>query len=145
MLCSHYVLSWGKKLQQCNFWVWQLFCLLHITIQCGFVVFLFKEHGRDPGIKNSGVHIPLQLVSEIEYIQEQMARDNIHFVRFEAADLHGVSRSKSIPSRFFRVCFYVPSCKSSVSQMHRDILLLLHDVRCSSSSQICPLSFIRTV
>ncbi|XP_066478797.1 lengsin [Tiliqua scincoides] len=63
---------------------------------------LFEEHGRDPGIKNSGIHIPLRLVSEIECIQEQMARDNIHFVRFEAADLHGVSRSKSIPSRFFR-------------------------------------------
>ncbi|KAJ6665852.1 hypothetical protein lerEdw1_001324, partial [Lerista edwardsae] len=63
---------------------------------------LFKEHDRDPGTKNSGIHIPLQLVSEIECIQEQMARDNIRFVRFEAADLHGVSRSKSIPSRFFR-------------------------------------------
>ncbi|KAK9411341.1 lengsin [Crotalus adamanteus] len=37
-----------------------------------------------------------------EHIEEQMARDNVHFVRFETIDIHGVSRSKSIPSRFFR-------------------------------------------
>ncbi|XP_053239983.1 lengsin [Podarcis raffonei] len=57
-----------------------------------------SEHSRDPSVKS----IPLHLVSEIERIKEQMSRDNIRFVRFEAADLHGVSRSKSIPSRFFR-------------------------------------------
>ncbi|XP_042301854.1 lengsin [Sceloporus undulatus] len=61
-----------------------------------------EEHSRDSDIKNPGNHIPLQLISEIEHIKEQMARDNIRFVRFEATDLHGVSRSKSIPSRFFR-------------------------------------------
>ncbi|XP_062981544.1 lengsin [Elgaria multicarinata webbii] len=60
------------------------------------------EHSRDPGVNNPGFPIPLHLVSEIECIKEQMARDNIHFVRFEATDLHGVSRSKSIPSRFFQ-------------------------------------------
>uniref|UniRef100_A0A8D0BZ45 Lengsin n=1 Tax=Salvator merianae TaxID=96440 RepID=A0A8D0BZ45_SALMN len=36
------------------------------------------------------------------HIKEQMARENIRFVRFEATDLHGVSRSKTIPSRFFQ-------------------------------------------
>lgn len=100
------------KLQQCCK-RWQIFRHWHIMIKCIFV--LFKDQGRDPGIMNSGIHIPLQLVSEIECIQEQMSRDNIHFVRFEAVDLHGVSRSKSIPSRFFRVCYYVRSFKSSVS------------------------------
>ncbi|XP_053135336.1 lengsin [Hemicordylus capensis] len=61
-----------------------------------------EEHSRDPGEKNPGGHIPLRLLTEIECIKEQMSRDNVHFVRFEATDLHGVSRSKSIPSRFFR-------------------------------------------
>ncbi|KAH0622062.1 hypothetical protein JD844_023999 [Phrynosoma platyrhinos] len=61
-----------------------------------------EEHSRDPDVTNPGNRIPLKLISEIEHIKEQMARDNIRFVRFEATDLHGVSRSKSIPSRFFR-------------------------------------------
>ncbi|KAF7246966.1 Lengsin [Varanus komodoensis] len=60
------------------------------------------DHRRDSGVKHPGFPIPLYLVSEIERIEEQIARDNIHFVRFEATDLHGVSRSKTIPSRFFQ-------------------------------------------
>uniref|UniRef100_A0A4X2KSY7 Lengsin n=1 Tax=Vombatus ursinus TaxID=29139 RepID=A0A4X2KSY7_VOMUR len=50
---------------------------------------------------NPRFHIPLPLFSRVEHIKQEMARDNIHFVRFEATDLHGVSRSKSIPARFF--------------------------------------------
>ncbi|XP_015275520.1 PREDICTED: lengsin, partial [Gekko japonicus] len=60
------------------------------------------DQRRNADIKPPGKHIPYHLVSEIEHIIEQMAKDSIHFVRFEATDLHGVSRSKSIPSRFFR-------------------------------------------
>ncbi|XP_067421629.1 lengsin [Emydura macquarii macquarii] len=56
---------------------------------------------RDPDVNNPGSQHPLRLVSLTEHIKQQMARDNIQFVRFEATDLHGVSRSKSIPSRFF--------------------------------------------
>ncbi|XP_074845236.1 lengsin [Carettochelys insculpta] len=59
------------------------------------------DHSRQPDINNPGNQPLLRLVSLIEHIKEQMARDNIQFVRFEATDLHGVSRSKSIPSRFF--------------------------------------------
>ncbi|XP_010887522.2 lengsin [Esox lucius] len=40
-------------------------------------------------------------VSAMEYIKQQISRDNINFVRFEATDLHGVSRSKTVPVRFF--------------------------------------------
>ncbi|NWR93876.1 LGSN protein, partial [Furnarius figulus] len=43
----------------------------------------------------------LHLFSHIEFIKQQMARDNVQFVRFESIDLHGVSRSKNVPSRFF--------------------------------------------
>ncbi|KAJ8001999.1 hypothetical protein DPEC_G00175240 [Dallia pectoralis] len=40
-------------------------------------------------------------VSAMEHIKQQIARDNVSFVRFEATDLHGVSRSKTVPVRFF--------------------------------------------
>ncbi|XP_077461237.1 lengsin [Stigmatopora argus] len=40
-------------------------------------------------------------ISSMENIKQQMARENINFVRFEATDLHGVSRSKTVPVRFF--------------------------------------------
>ncbi|CAM4533444.1 unnamed protein product [Caretta caretta] len=63
--------------------------------------FYFKDHSREPDVNNPGSQFSLRLVSLIEHIKQQMDRDNIQFVRFEATDLHGVSRSKSIPSRFF--------------------------------------------
>lgn len=65
-----------------------------------------KESRRDSSGKKLGSGSILHFTSEIEHIEEQMARDNVHFVRFETTDIHGVSRSKSIPSRFFRVCLY---------------------------------------
>ncbi|XP_057700089.1 lengsin [Corythoichthys intestinalis] len=40
-------------------------------------------------------------ISSMETIKQQIARENINFVRFEATDLHGVSRSKTVPVRFF--------------------------------------------
>ncbi|CAL8328357.1 unnamed protein product [Merluccius merluccius] len=39
--------------------------------------------------------------SDMENIKQQMTRENINFVRFEAVDLHGVSRSKTVPVRHF--------------------------------------------
>ncbi|KAM4771062.1 lengsin [Rhinophrynus dorsalis] len=50
---------------------------------------------------SSGIPKSLQVISHIEHIKQQIAREDICFVRFEAADLHGVSRSRTIPSRFF--------------------------------------------
>ncbi|KAK7127943.1 hypothetical protein R3I93_020502 [Phoxinus phoxinus] len=40
-------------------------------------------------------------ISDVEKIKQQIARENISFVRFEATDLHGVARSKTVPARFF--------------------------------------------
>uniref|UniRef100_A0A665VSP4 Lengsin n=1 Tax=Echeneis naucrates TaxID=173247 RepID=A0A665VSP4_ECHNA len=41
-------------------------------------------------------------IAAMETIKQQIARENINFVRFEATDLHGVSRSKTVPVRFFQ-------------------------------------------
>ncbi|NXS19705.1 LGSN protein, partial [Mystacornis crossleyi] len=56
---------------------------------------------RDPDVNGLGNPTLLHLFSHIEFIKQQMARDNVQFVRFESIDLHGVSRSKNVPSRFF--------------------------------------------
>ncbi|XP_073937907.1 lengsin isoform X2 [Castor canadensis] len=45
---------------------------------------------------------PPQLPSRMKQIKQEMARSHLRFVRFEATDLHGVSRSKSIPAHFFQ-------------------------------------------
>ncbi|XP_054136471.1 lengsin isoform X1 [Melozone crissalis] len=57
---------------------------------------------RDPDVNGLGNSTLLYLFSHIEFIKQQMARDNVQFVRFESIDLHGVSRSKNVPSRFFQ-------------------------------------------
>ncbi|NWW53955.1 LGSN protein, partial [Pedionomus torquatus] len=56
---------------------------------------------REPDVNSLENPTLLHLFSHIEFIKQQMARDNVQFVRFESIDLHGVSRSKNIPSRFF--------------------------------------------
>ncbi|XP_018528043.1 lengsin [Lates calcarifer] len=50
----------------------------------------------------------------MEQIKQQIARENINFVRFEATDLHGVSRSKTVPVRFFheKAVYGVPMPRS---------------------------------
>ncbi|XP_059903066.1 lengsin [Gadus macrocephalus] len=52
--------------------------------------------------------------SDMENIKQQMTRENIRFVRFEAVDLHGVSRSKTVPARHFheKAAFGVPMPRS---------------------------------
>ncbi|XP_067839810.1 lengsin [Heptranchias perlo] len=45
---------------------------------------------------------PLLTSTNIEQVKQQMAREDIRFIRFEASDLHGISRSKTVPSRFFQ-------------------------------------------
>ncbi|KAJ3614571.1 hypothetical protein NHX12_018143 [Muraenolepis orangiensis] len=54
-----------------------------------------KEHSA------GGSHPSSSSTSTMENIKEQMTRENINFVRFEAVDLHGVSRSKTVPVRHF--------------------------------------------
>uniref|UniRef100_A0A8B9P525 Lengsin n=1 Tax=Apteryx owenii TaxID=8824 RepID=A0A8B9P525_APTOW len=56
---------------------------------------------REPDVNGLGKQTLLHHFSHIEFIKQQMARDNVQFVRFESIDLHGMSRSKNIPSRFF--------------------------------------------
>ncbi|XP_050750487.1 lengsin isoform X2 [Gymnogyps californianus] len=56
---------------------------------------------REPDVNSLRSPTPLHLFFHIEFIKQQMARDNVQFVRFESIDLHGVSRSKNVPSRFF--------------------------------------------
>lgn len=52
--------------------------------------------------------------SSMEQIKQQIARESIGFVRFEATDLHGVSRSKTVPVRFFheKAVYGVPMPRS---------------------------------
>lgn len=55
-----------------------------------------------------------RFISAMEQIKQQIARENINFVRFEATDLHGVSRSKTVPVRFFheKAVYGVPMPRS---------------------------------
>ncbi|XP_035516526.1 lengsin [Morone saxatilis] len=53
-------------------------------------------------------------ISAMEQIKQQIARENVNFVRFDATDLHGVSRSKTVPVRFFheKAVYGVPMPRS---------------------------------
>ncbi|XP_047433738.1 lengsin isoform X2 [Mugil cephalus] len=55
-----------------------------------------------------------RFTAAMEQIKQQIARENINFVRFEATDLHGVSRSKTVPVRFFheKAVYGVPMPRS---------------------------------
>ncbi|KAF3688059.1 Lengsin Glutamate-ammonia ligase domain-containing protein 1 [Channa argus] len=68
------------------------------------------DNGNDT-VKTSGNH---RFFAAMEQIKQQIARENINFVRFEATDLHGVSRSKTVPVRFFheKAVYGVPMPRS---------------------------------
>ncbi|KAG7327713.1 hypothetical protein KOW79_009319 [Hemibagrus wyckioides] len=53
-------------------------------------------------------------IAEVEHIKRQIDRENIGFVRFEATDLHGVSRSKTVPASLFheKAVYGVPMPRS---------------------------------
>nr|KAF6341415.1 lengsin, lens protein with glutamine synthetase domain [Myotis myotis] len=55
----------------------------------------------DTGDSTQILKVP-QLSSRMKHIKKEMAKNHLQFVRFEATDLHGVSRSKSIPAHFFQ-------------------------------------------
>ncbi|XP_052466035.1 lengsin-like isoform X1 [Carassius gibelio] len=66
------------------------------------------SHGDEAGTSHSEKESSQALsfasqsfISDVEHIKQQIAQENISFVRFEATDLHGVSRSKTVPARFF--------------------------------------------
>ncbi|XP_055491022.1 lengsin [Leucoraja erinacea] len=45
---------------------------------------------------------PSQIGFTIEQVKQRITREDIRFIRFEASDLNGISRSKTIPARFFQ-------------------------------------------
>uniref|UniRef100_A0A8C5JXE1 Lengsin n=1 Tax=Jaculus jaculus TaxID=51337 RepID=A0A8C5JXE1_JACJA len=51
---------------------------------------------------NTQILTPPQLSSRMKHIKQEMAKNHLQFVQFEATDLHGVSRSKSIPAQLFQ-------------------------------------------
>ncbi|XP_067115877.1 lengsin [Osmerus mordax] len=55
----------------------------------------------DDGKESSDTSGTQTFISAMEKVKQQLAKENIKFVRFEATDLHGVSRSKTVPVRFF--------------------------------------------
>uniref|UniRef100_A0A8C0E4Q7 Lengsin, lens protein with glutamine synthetase domain n=1 Tax=Balaenoptera musculus TaxID=9771 RepID=A0A8C0E4Q7_BALMU len=57
-----------------------------------------KDNTRD----STQIPTAPQLSSRMKHIKEEMTKNHLQFVRFEATDLHGVSRSKSIPAHFFQ-------------------------------------------
>ena len=66
---------------------------------CRYFKLFSTDNGNDT-VENFG---NVKFISAMEQIKQQIARENINFVRFEATDLHGVSRSKTVPVRFFHV------------------------------------------
>nr|XP_057937075.1 lengsin isoform X1 [Doryrhamphus excisus] len=77
---------------------------------CGETKALHSDNGNE-AIDISGNQ---RFISTMEQIKQQIARENINFVRFEATDLHGVSRSKTVPVRFFheKAMYGVPMPRS---------------------------------
>ncbi|KAM9666980.1 lengsin [Trichechus inunguis] len=57
-----------------------------------------EDHTRD----NTQFPTLPQLFSRIKHIKQETTTNHLQFVRFEATDLHGVSRSKTIPAHFFQ-------------------------------------------
>ncbi|KAK7930065.1 hypothetical protein WMY93_006460 [Mugilogobius chulae] len=84
-----------------------------------------QAHGSGTSHREQHLHTDHRLLSpqtvgdqyfvlSMEQIKQQIARENITFVRFEATDLHGVSRSKTVPVRFFheKAVYGVPMPRS---------------------------------
>ncbi|XP_045659056.1 lengsin isoform X1 [Ursus americanus] len=64
----------------------------------------FNTNSNHTDNTGDGTQIPTtpHLSSRMKHIKQEMAKNHLQFVRFEATDLHGVSRSKSIPAQFFQ-------------------------------------------
>ncbi|KAM6972305.1 lengsin [Aplochiton taeniatus] len=56
----------------------------------------------DNGKQHTEHYATQHFISNMEQIKQSIARENVNYVRFEATDLHGVSRSKTVPVRFFQ-------------------------------------------
>ncbi|XP_054607871.2 lengsin isoform X2 [Nothobranchius furzeri] len=73
-----------------------------------------RDSYSDNGNRATELSGNLKFVASMERIKQQIAHENITFVRFEATDLHGVSRSKTVPVRFFheKAVYGVPMPRS---------------------------------
>ncbi|KAF6364653.1 lengsin, lens protein with glutamine synthetase domain [Rhinolophus ferrumequinum] len=60
------------------------------------------SNSKDNTSNNTQIPTAPQLSSRMKHIKQEMTKNHLQFVRFEATDLHGVSRSKSIPAHFFQ-------------------------------------------
>ncbi|XP_013361267.1 PREDICTED: lengsin isoform X2 [Chinchilla lanigera] len=60
------------------------------------------SNSNDRARNSTQILTPPQLSSKMKHIKQEMAKNHLQFVRFEATDLHGVSRSKTIPAYFFQ-------------------------------------------
>ncbi|KPP75989.1 hypothetical protein Z043_104708 [Scleropages formosus] len=60
------------------------------------------DSGNIPNADTHGPYSFSNYTSAIEHIKQKITREEIGFVRFEATDLHGVSRSKMVPARYFQ-------------------------------------------
>ncbi|XP_078069440.1 lengsin [Mustelus asterias] len=70
---------------------------------------LISKHDSGPSNTDNMRELPMdnsvtlsQTSTTIEQVKQQITREDIRFIRFEASDFHGISRSKTIPSRFFQ-------------------------------------------
>ncbi|XP_072354499.1 lengsin [Scyliorhinus torazame] len=70
---------------------------------------LSSKHDSDSNVTDSMRELPMnssatlsQTSTTIEQVKQQITREDIRFIRFEASDFHGISRSKTVPSRFFQ-------------------------------------------
>ncbi|KAK3533534.1 hypothetical protein QTP70_023314, partial [Hemibagrus guttatus] len=70
-----------------------------------------KDNKQNPHTEYYGSQ---NFIAEVEHIKRQIDRENIGFVRFEATDLHGVSRSKTVPASLFheKAAYGVPMPRS---------------------------------
>ncbi|KAF4083422.1 hypothetical protein AMELA_G00141030 [Ameiurus melas] len=87
----------------------------HTSSPTGFRL-LIRETPPTDNKKNPDTeyHGSQNFISEVERIKQQINRENIGFVRFEATDLHGVSRSKTVPASLFheKAVYGVPMPRS---------------------------------
>ncbi|XP_036409705.1 lengsin [Megalops cyprinoides] len=60
------------------------------------------DSGKDTKTDTHGSQSFSPYTSAIGHIKQRIAQADISFVRFEATDLHGVSRSKTVPARLFQ-------------------------------------------
>uniref|UniRef100_A0A8B9H336 Lengsin n=1 Tax=Astyanax mexicanus TaxID=7994 RepID=A0A8B9H336_ASTMX len=78
------------------------------------MMFIFMRSTDNRDSSHTESHGSQNFLYELDLIKQQIFRENVGFVRFEATDLHGVSRSKMVPARYFheKAVYGVPMPRS---------------------------------